>query len=72
MNKVRKIVVLSAVLMIPLLSLAGCSKVSLTGNNTSTPAGGEMGTPPDGGTPPEGGTPPDGGTPPSGGAPAGN
>lgn len=68
----KKIVLLSAVLVLPLVFLTGCSKVSLTGSTgTGAPAGGEMGTPPDGGTPPEGGAPEGGGTPPSdGGAPA--
>jgi hypothetical protein len=64
MNKFKKVVLLSAVLIIPLLSLTGCSQVSLTGTTTNTPNNGEMGTPPDGGTPPT-----DGGTPPAG-APA--
>lgn len=72
MKKMKKIVFVSAVLLLPLVFLTGCSKVSLTGStNTGAPTGGEMGTPPDGGTFPEGGAPPaDGGNPPSG-APAG-
>lgn len=73
MKRMKKIVLLSAVLMIPLAFLTGCSKVSLTGSTgTGAPQGGEMGTPPDdGGTPPEGGAPENGGTPPSdGGAPS--
>lgn len=68
MKKAKKTLLISAILLLPLVFLTGCSKVSLTGSTTGTPAEGEMGTPPDGGTPSEGGTPPaDGGTPPSGG-----
>jgi hypothetical protein len=72
MKKIKKTLLISTALLLPLIFLTGCSKVSLTGTtNTGAPANGAMGTPPDGAIPPEGGTPPtDGGTPPSG-APAG-
>ena len=66
MNKFKKVFLLSAVLIIPLFSLVGCTRATLTGSTTNIPAGGEMGTPPDGGTPPA-----DDGIPPSGSAPAG-
>ncbi len=67
MKKIKKIVVLSAVLMVPLLSLAGCTKISLTGSTANAPASGQMGNPPtDGGAPPT-----DGGIPPAG-DPVGN
>lgn len=72
MKKMKKIVLVSAFLLLPLVFLTGCSKVSLTGSTTGAPTGGDMATPPDGGTPPTG-APTDGGTPPSGaptGAPA--
>jgi hypothetical protein len=56
MKKMKKILLTSGILLLPLIFLAGCSKVSLTGSTTGTPADGEMGTPPEGemGTPPEG------------------
>ena len=64
----KKIVMVSAIILLPLIFLTGCSKVSLTGTTgTATPAGGAMGTPPDGGgTPPSGAPSDNGGTPPSG------
>ena len=59
----NRVLFLSVVLIIPLLTLTACSKASLT--STGTPVnggpGGNVGTPPEGGTPPaEGGTPPSG------------
>jgi hypothetical protein len=67
MKKMKKVVLVSVFLLLPLVFLTGCSKVSLTGS-TGAPADGEMRTPPEGGTIPEGGTPPEGWTPPEGGA----
>lgn len=61
MVKVKKLAFLSIALLLPLLALTACSKVSLTGS--TSPLGG---TPPAGG-PSEGTPPPDnGGTPPAG------
>jgi len=66
MNKTKKTLLISAILLLPLVFLTGCSQVSLTGTTALSPAGGEMGAPPDGATPPEGMTlPADGGAPPS-------
>jgi len=59
----KKIVSVSAFLLLSLIFLTGCTKISLTGSVTGTPPDGQMGTPPDGGIPPEGGIPPAGGTP---------
>ncbi len=42
----KKTVLVSAVLLLPLIFLTGCSKVSLTGSTGAPPA--------DGGTPPSG------------------
>jgi len=73
----KKKIVLPIFMLACLVSLAGCTKVSLTGtsgpgNASGTPEMMDGGTPPeDGGTPPEGMTPPtDGGSAPSG-APSG-
>jgi hypothetical protein len=48
MKKTKKILLTFGILLLPLIFLAGCSKVSLTGSTTGTPADGEMGTPPEG------------------------
>lgn len=64
----KKMILVSTVLLLPLVFLTGCSKISLTGSaDTGAPIDGQMGTPPEGWAPPEGGTPPEGWTPPEGG-----
>lgn len=71
MSKSKKILFVAAILL-PLLTLTACSKVSLTGT-TNAPAGSEAGGPGgDGGTPPTGTPPTDGGAPTGGsGGPSG-
>ena len=62
MKRMGKIALTSVALLLPMIMLAGCTKVSLTGSTSTTgaPDGAQMGTPPtDGGTPPTG-TPPAG------------
>ncbi len=74
MKKMKGVLLVSIFLLLPLVFLTGCSKISLTGSATGVPAGNQMGTPPEGGIPPEGGAAPiDGDMPPAGapnGAPA--
>lgn len=68
MRKNKKFVLISVAMIACLFILTGCTKVDLTGVNTTNMPGAanQGGTPPEGMTPPDDGTPPvDGGTPPT-------